>query len=111
VGNRLGYAKGLRDKFGGELSPRSQRLLDESLAAEARRLEEEQARSEKEKETMRALAEAQARAARVLRVAFSVAVVLLLGALSAVIVFVHLLHEEKELREVTLKTVQMFLNE
>jgi hypothetical protein len=111
VGNRLGYAKGLRERLGGELPPRSQRLLDASIAAEVRRHEEEWARSEKEKETMRALAEAQARAARVLRVAFAVAVVLLVGAIIAVIIVILLLREEKELREMTLKTMQMLLNE
>jgi hypothetical protein len=110
VGNKLGYAKGLREKLGGELSPRSQRLLEASLAAETRRHEEELARCEKERETMRALAEAQARAARALRVGFAVAVVLLMGAIGTLVTVTRLLHQE-ELREMTLKTVQNFLAE
>lgn len=111
VGDRLAYVKSLSARYGGELTPRSQSLLEASLAAEARGKAEEQLRQEKEKQTMLALAEAQARAARFFRGGFVVAVLLLLVALAAVIMITRTLKREKELREVAESTLQLLLTD
>ncbi len=111
TGDRLGYARGLREKYGGELSPRSLRLLEESLAAEARRQEEEQQRHRKEAETLRDLAEARARAARFFRSSFGVAGVLLMVAVVAVVVVWRLRREEQAQRKAAQSTARILLAE
>ncbi|WP_160174484.1 CHAT domain-containing protein [Archangium violaceum] len=61
TGDRLGYARSVRDRFPGELSPRSLELIAQSEAAEARRLEEERTNQERTLAAARALAEARER--------------------------------------------------
>jgi len=111
TGDRLGYARGLREKYGGELSPRSLRLLEESLAAEGRRQEEERERHRKEAETLRDLAEARARAARFFRTSFGVTGVLLLGAMGAMTVVWGLRREEMAQRRAAQSTARILLAE
>ncbi|WP_053066163.1 CHAT domain-containing protein [Archangium gephyra] len=61
TGDRLGYGRSVRDRFPGELSPRSLALIAESEAAEARSQEEERASQERTLAAARALAEARER--------------------------------------------------
>ena len=111
TGSRLGYARGLREKHGGELSPWSVRLLEASEAAEEHQRTEERMRQQKETETMRALAEARARAARFFRSSFVVTAVLLVGAVVAVVLVWRLGQQEWLQRKAAESTARLLLAE
>ncbi|QRN96794.1 CHAT domain-containing protein [Archangium violaceum] len=104
TGDRLGYARSLREKHGGELSPRSQQLLEMSEALRERQQEEEQ-------QKQRALLEARARATRFFRSSFVVTAVLLVVAIAAVAIVSHLRQREREQRVLSQNTARLLLAE
>jgi WD40 repeat protein len=107
AGDRLGYARRLREKIGGELSLRSRRFIEASQGAEERRQQEERARQENEKAMMLALSEARARAARFLGRSFGVLAVLLVLAVAAMAVFADLRRQERVQRRVAQGTARL----